>query len=53
MIGGRNYGETPLANISLPLGAHEVTLRHPTLGERRETVTIRQGAPGRVSVDMR
>lgn len=53
VIGGRSYGETPLANISLPLGAHEVTLRHPTLGERREPVTVRLGAPNRVSVDLR
>lgn len=52
-IGGRSYGETPLANIALPVGAHQVTLRHPTLGERRETVTIRLGAPNRMSIDLR
>jgi len=53
VIAGRSYGETPLANISLPLGPHEVTLRHPTLGERHESVTIRLGAPNRVSIDLR
>ena len=52
-VGGRNYGETPLANISLPIGTHEVMLRHPTLGERREAVTVRLGTPNRVSVDLR
>jgi PEGA domain len=53
LIGGRSYGETPLANISLPLGVHEVTLRHPSLGERLQPVTIRLGAPNRVSLDLR
>ena len=53
VIGGRSYGETPLANIALPIGSHEVTLRHPTLGERRDVATIRLGAPNRVSVDLR
>lgn len=53
LIGGRSYGETPLANLSLPLGAYDVTLRHPTLGERVQPVTIRLGAPNRVSLDLR
>ncbi len=53
VIGGRSYGETPLANIALPIGTHEVTLRHPTLGERRELATVRLDAPNRVSVDLR
>jgi eukaryotic-like serine/threonine-protein kinase len=52
-VDGRNYGETPLANISLPIGTHEVMLRHPTLGERREAATVRLGTPNRVSVDLR
>ncbi len=53
VIGGRSYGETPLANIALPIGTHEVTLRHPTLGERRDVAIIRLGVPNRVSVDLR
>ncbi len=53
VIDGRSFGETPLANIALTLGAHDVMLRHPTLGERREPVTIRLGTPNRVSVDLR
>lgn len=53
IIDGRDYGETPLANISLPLGVHEMTLRHPSLGQRLQPVTIRLGAPNRVSLDLR
>jgi hypothetical protein len=42
-------GETPLANVSVPLGQHQITFRHPQLGERRETVTVRADANARVS----
>ena len=42
-------GETPLANMSVPLGEHEIVFRHPELGERRQTFTVRADAPARVS----
>jgi hypothetical protein len=42
-------GETPIANLSVPLGEHEVVFRHPELGERRQTITVRADAPTRVS----
>jgi hypothetical protein len=48
-IDGRSVGETPLANLSVPLGEHEVVFRHPSLGERRQTITVRADAPARVS----
>ena len=49
----RKVGDTPLANLSLPIGNHQLTFRHPSLGERRQDVTITAGAATRVSVDMR
>lgn len=52
-ISGRSFGETPLANISLPIGTYQVMLRHPTLGEREVAVTVRYGAANRLAVDMR
>jgi hypothetical protein len=48
-INGRSVGETPLANLSVPLGEHEFLFRHPDLGERRVTVTVRGDGPTRVS----
>ena len=42
-------GETPLANVSVPLGQHQITFRHPQLGERRETVMVRADGIARVS----
>lgn len=52
-IAGRSLGETPIANVALPVGTHQVTLRHPTLGERQVAMTVRLGAPNRLAVDMR
>ena len=52
-IRGERIGDTPLANVSLPIGTHEVVLRHPELGERvhEVTLTVKEGA--RLSVDLR
>jgi hypothetical protein len=52
-IGGERIGETPIGNISLPLGTHDITFRHPQLGEQVVRATVTAGAPTRVSVDMR
>jgi serine/threonine-protein kinase len=49
----RKVGDTPLANLSLPIGSHQLVFRHPSLGERRQDVLITAGAPARLSVDMR
>jgi hypothetical protein len=51
-IDGRPVGETPIGNLSLPIGPHEVVLRHPQLGERRHALSVVAGQPIRLSVDM-
>jgi hypothetical protein len=50
-VDGNRLGETPLANVSIPLGTRDVVFRHPQFGERRVTVTITGGAPAQVSID--
>jgi PEGA domain-containing protein len=52
-IDGERIGETPIGNVSVPIGPHEIVFRHPQLGEQvvRATVTANQAA--KVSVDMR
>jgi hypothetical protein len=50
-VDGRSSGTTPLANLAVPIGSHEIVLRHPQLGERRRTVTITSQTPVRVGVD--
>ena len=52
-IDGRRAGETPIGNLQLPIGTHELVLRHPELGEQKRTVTVTAGAPVRVGVDLR
>jgi serine/threonine-protein kinase len=52
-IDGERLGETPMANVAVPIGPHEVVFRNPQFGERRHVVTVTTGAPARVSVDLR
>jgi hypothetical protein len=50
-IDGRSAGVTPLGNLSVPVGTHEFTWRHPQLGERKRTVTVGARTPVRLSMD--
>jgi PEGA domain len=52
-IDGASVGDTPLANLALAAGPHDVVFRHPELGERRLKVTVTPGTPLRVSTDLR
>lgn len=52
-IGGERVGETPIGNLSVPIGPHEVIFRHPEFGEKRHAISVTLGAPVRVSVDMK
>ena len=51
-IDGRKVGDTPIANLQLPLGVRQVTFRHPQFGERRVTVTVKGNAAAAISIDM-
>ena len=52
-VDGEKVGETPIGNLSLSLGPHEVVFRHPELGEKRVVTTVTLAGPAKVSVDMR
>jgi hypothetical protein len=52
-IDNRRVGETPIGNLPVSIGAHEVVFRHPQLGEKRQAVSVTLKAPVRVSVDMK
>jgi len=49
-IDGNTVGETPLGNVALSLGEHQIVFRHPQLGERTQKVVVKANAPTRVSV---
>jgi PEGA domain len=53
LVDGNRVGETPIGNLTLPIGPHEILFRHPDLGEQRQAVTVSLKMPARVSVDMR
>jgi PEGA domain len=50
-IDGNSAGTTPLAHLTLTIGSHEVVWRHPTLGDRRQTVVVKARTPARAGVD--
>ncbi|MGH9310610.1 MAG: PEGA domain-containing protein, partial [Vicinamibacterales bacterium] len=52
-IDGRRVGETPIGNLEVPIGPHEVVFRHPQFGEKRHAIAVTTGAPVRLSVAMR
>jgi len=52
LIDGVAAGQTPLANVALVVGSHQITFRHPELGERIERVVILANGVTRVSVDL-
>ena len=51
-VDGKSVGETPLGNLSVPPGEHEIIFRHPQLGERKEKAIVRADTPTRVTVDL-
>ena len=52
-VDGKLAGETPIGNLSLTIGNHELLFRHPEFGEQRKTVTVGALEPVRVGVDLR
>jgi hypothetical protein len=52
-IDGEKSGETPIGNLSVPIGPHDIVFRHPDLGEQHHAVTVTLAAPARLSVDLR
>ena len=52
-IDGKEIGQTPIANLLLPIGVHQVVFRHPQFGEKHAAVTVSLQESARVAVDMR
>lgn len=52
-IDGRRIGETPLGGVSVEIGPHEATFRHPEFGERTISFVVSLDRPTRLSADMR
>ena len=52
-VDGEKIGETPIGNLQLTIGTHDILFRHPDLGEQRHKATVSLTSPARLSVDMR
>jgi serine/threonine protein kinase len=52
-IDGERIGETPIGNLSLTIGRHDVLFRHPELGEHHHIATVTLKDVTRLSVDLR
>ena len=52
-IDGEKAGDTPIGNLSLTIGPHDVVFRHPELGEQHHTAMVTLKGAGRLSVDLR
>jgi hypothetical protein len=51
-IDGESVGDTPIGNIAVTIGPHEVVFRNPELGEQRRVITVTERAPVRFSIDL-
>ena len=50
-MNGAKIGETPLGNVRVPLGTHEVVFKNPKFQDRSVTVTVKATAPAAAFVD--
>lgn len=51
-LDGEKVGETPIANLSVRVGRHDLVFRHPELGELHQVVAVTAKEPARLSVDL-
>jgi hypothetical protein len=52
-IDGQRVGETPIGNLQVAIGPHEVVFKHPQFGEKRHAISVTLSGPVRLSVDMK
>ena len=52
-LDGVAVGTTPLGELTVPIGPHELVFRHPQLGERRQSVVVKAQTPARLGIDLR
>jgi len=51
-VDGEKVGETPLGNLALTIGPHEIVFKHPELGEQAHAAIVTAAAPLRLSVNL-
>jgi PEGA domain len=51
-LDGASVGQTPIANMLIAVGSHEVVFRHPQLAELRQIVVVTANGPNRIAADL-
>ena len=52
LVDGASVGQTPIANLLVPVGSHDVVFRNPQHGDRRQTVVVTANGPNRITADL-
>jgi hypothetical protein len=51
VLDGHSVGQTPIANLLVAVGPHEIVFRHPQFGERRQGIVVSAKGSNRIAVD--
>ena len=51
-LDGNSVGQTPISNLLVTVGTHELVFRHPQFAERRQTVVVTANGPNRIAADL-
>jgi hypothetical protein len=51
-LDGNSVGQTPISNLLVTVGTHELVFRHPQFAERRQTVVVTAKGPNRIATDL-
>lgn len=52
VIDGTSAGQTPLADVPIRVGNHQVVFKHPQFGEQTQAIRVTVNGPNRISADM-
>jgi hypothetical protein len=52
VLDGDSIGQTPIANLLVTVGPHEMVFRHPQLGERKQAIVVSATGPNRIAMDL-
>jgi hypothetical protein len=51
-LDGESVGQTPLANLPVTVGSHEIVFRHPQFADRRQTIVVTTNGANRFAADL-
>jgi hypothetical protein len=51
-LDGNSVGQTPISNLLVTVGTHELVFRHPQFAERRQTVVVTAKGANRIATDL-